>query len=48
MLKILLTITLLFLYNISYGACRPVTIISPDGTMTICQVCNDGKTIICT
>jgi hypothetical protein len=48
MLKILLTITLLFLYNTSYGACRPVTIIAPDGTMTICQVCNDGKTIICT
>lgn len=30
-----------------YAGCRPVTIIAPDGSMVVCQVCNDGKTIIC-
>jgi hypothetical protein len=31
----------------AYAACLPVTIIAPDGSMVVCQVCNDGKTIIC-
>ena len=31
----------------AYAACKPVTIISPSGDITVCQVCNDGKVIIC-
>lgn len=31
----------------AYASCRPTTIIAPDGSMVVCSVCNDGKTIIC-
>lgn len=46
-MKKLLLITLLFLYNTSYAACRPTIIITPDGSQVICQVCQEGKVIIC-
>jgi hypothetical protein len=48
MLKILFITMALSLSSCgAYASCRPVTIIAPDGTMTICQVCNDGRIVIC-
>jgi hypothetical protein len=32
----------------AYAGCKPITIIAPDGNMTVCSVCSDGKVIICT
>ena len=46
-MKKLLFITLLFLYNTSYASCRPTIIILPDGSQVVCQVCKDGKIVIC-
>lgn len=31
----------------AYASCRPITIIAPDGSMIVCSICNDGKTIFC-
>jgi len=31
----------------AYAACRPVTIVDPNGNITVCQICNDGKVVIC-
>jgi hypothetical protein len=31
----------------AYASCKFVTIYTPDGSMVVCSVCNDGKTIIC-
>jgi hypothetical protein len=45
---ILLSLTITLASCGAYASCRPVTIIAPDGTMTICQVCNDGRIVICT
>jgi hypothetical protein len=41
-----LSIMLLTAGNAMAG-CKPITIIAPDGTMTVCSVCSDGKVIIC-
>ena len=31
----------------AYASCKPITIIAPDGKMTECSVCSDGRVIIC-
>jgi hypothetical protein len=42
----LLSVMVLMTGNAMAG-CKPITIIAPDGTMTICSVCSDGRVIIC-
>jgi hypothetical protein len=49
-MKQLLTIlsVMVLLTGNAMAGCRPITIIAPDGSMTVCSVCSDGKVIICT
>jgi hypothetical protein len=42
----LLSIMVLLTGNAMAG-CKPITIIAPDGTMTVCSVCSDGRVVIC-
>ena len=48
-MKTLLTIfsTMLLLTGNAMAGCKPITIIAPDGKMTVCSVCQDGRVIIC-
>jgi hypothetical protein len=41
-----ITVMVLLTGNAMAG-CRPITIIAPDGKMTVCSVCSDGRVIIC-
>jgi hypothetical protein len=43
----ILSIMLLTAGNAMAG-CTPITIIAPDGSMTVCSVCSEGRVIICT
>jgi hypothetical protein len=43
----LLTV-MLFMTGNAMAQRRPITIIAPDGSMTVCSVCSDGRVIICT
>jgi hypothetical protein len=49
-MKTLLTVLSIMLLTTSnaMAGCRPISIIAPDGSMTVCSVCSDGKVIICT
>jgi hypothetical protein len=48
MKKLLTLLTvMLFMTGNAMAQCRPITIIAPDGTMTVCSVCSDGRVIIC-
>jgi hypothetical protein len=48
-MKTLLTVlsTMLLFTGNAMAGCKPITIIAPDGTMTVCSVCSDGRVIIC-
>jgi len=48
-MKVLLTVLSIMLLTVgnAMAGCKPITIIAPDGTMTVCSVCSDGKVIIC-
>jgi hypothetical protein len=48
-MKTLLTLlsTMVLLTGNVMAGCRPITIIAPDGSMTVCSVCSDGRVIIC-
>jgi hypothetical protein len=43
-----IVIGMLAMLETAYAGCKPITIIAPDGSMTVCSVCSDGKVIICT
>jgi hypothetical protein len=49
-MKTLLTTiaVMVFMTSNAMAGCKPITIIAPDGTMTVCSVCSDGRVIICT
>jgi hypothetical protein len=49
-MKTLLTIlsVMVFMSGNAMAQCKPITIIAPDGTMTVCSVCRDGRVVICT
>lgn len=47
MSKILLSITLLFLYNTSVLACPSQIVNLPDGRTMVCFYCNGGKIVNC-
>jgi hypothetical protein len=38
---------MVFMTGHAMAGCKPITIIAPDGNMTVCSVCSDGKIIIC-
>ena len=42
----LLSVMILLIGNAMAG-CKPITIIAPDGKMTVCSVCSDGRVVIC-
>jgi hypothetical protein len=49
MKTLITTITVMvFMTGNAMAGCKPITIIAPDGSMTVCSVCSDGKVIICT
>lgn len=43
-----IVVGLFAMFEIAYANCRPITIVAPDGSMSVCSVCSDGKVIICT
>ena len=49
-MKTLLTLlsVMVFMTGNAMAGCKPITIIAPDGTMTVCSVCSEGRVIICT
>jgi len=49
-MKTLITVlsVMVLLTGNAMAGCKPITIIAPDGSMTVCSVCSDGKVIICT
>jgi hypothetical protein len=46
-IKGFIVIGLLAMLETAYASCTMTTIFNPNGTVTICQICNDGRMIIC-
>jgi hypothetical protein len=42
-----IVVGLLAMLETAYANCTMTTIFNPNGTVTICQICNDGRMIIC-
>jgi len=46
-IKGFIVIGLLAMLETAYASCTPTTIVNPDGSVTICRICNDGRLIVC-